>query len=250
MPQRRIPWLAPLAALLALAACALARPTPLEVLRYASGRGQPEANLLVFLRGIGGDHASFAEEGLVADIQSRGLPYDMAAPNAHVGYYADGTLTIRLKTDVIDPARAAGYRRIYLVGVSMGGTGALLYARDYPEGIAGIFLIAPVLGSAEITDEIRAAGGLAAWQPGFYDPAEEGERRLWHWLQTAYAGGSGSGPPLYLGYGEEDHYGDGQRLLDAILPAARVYRTDGGHTVPAFKDLWRRFLEDGFFPAP
>ena len=250
MPRRPFPWLVPLAAVLALSGCSLLAKAPMDVLRYDSGRGTPETNLLVFIRGLGGSSRSFAEEGLVADIQTRGLPYDMAAPNAHLAYYSGRTLITRLKADVIDPARAAGYRNIYLVGVSMGGLGALLYTRDHPADIAGIFLIAPFLGYDEIIGEIRAAGGVVAWQSGPYDPDDQWERMVWHWLQTTYAGGPGSGPPLYLGYGDGDDYADGQRLLAAILPDARVYRADGGHTYATFKEVWRRFLEDGFFQAP
>jgi pimeloyl-ACP methyl ester carboxylesterase len=250
MPRRPVLFLTALVMLSVANGCAFFAKAPIEVLRYESGRGRPEENLLVFVRGLGGSHRSFAEEGLVADVQARGLPFDMAAPNAHFAYYAARNLLVRLKADVIDPARAAGYRRIYLVGVSMGGLGSLLYAEEHPDDIAGIFLIAPFLGYERIIAEIQAAGGAAGWQPGPYDPDEDWERMIWHWLQASYAGGSASGTPLFLAYGEADDYVEGQRLLADILPRDHVYRVDGGHDYATFRRLWDRFLEAGFFPAP
>jgi hypothetical protein len=48
------------------------------------------------MRGIGGSHRSFEAEGLVDDVRTMGLPFDMAAPNAHLGYYSGRTLLVRL----------------------------------------------------------------------------------------------------------------------------------------------------------
>ena len=85
---------------------------PLETLSYRSQASSTE-NLIVFLRGRGGSHESFAEEGFVDSIRERGISCDMKAPNAHFGYYYTRTLVPRLKEDVIEPAIARGYRRIF-----------------------------------------------------------------------------------------------------------------------------------------
>jgi len=110
-----------------LSGCALFGKAPLDVLTYSSLEAPLEhKRLIVFMRGMGGSHESFEKEGLVEDIRSRHMPYDMAAPNAHFGYYLGRTLIERMKTDVIEPAKTEGYEEIWLIGFSMGGLGSLL----------------------------------------------------------------------------------------------------------------------------
>jgi len=116
--------LASIAALAVLAGgCLPGGNRPLETLTYDS---EPPRNrgLIVFLQGMGGTtscftagNKCFAAEGFVAAVRSRGLPYDMASPAAHFGYYRDRTLEERLRSDVSLPAKARGYERIWLVGV-------------------------------------------------------------------------------------------------------------------------------------
>jgi len=215
--------------------------TPMEVLTYGNPKNE-EANqsLIVFLRGIGGSHHSFEEEGLVDDVRACGLPFDMAAPNAHFGYYGDRNLVARLKEDVIEPARARGCRKIWLIGVSMGGLGALLYMMERPQDISGVFLISPFLGRPFILEEIEAAGGVRKWDPGPYIAEEDWQRMLWHWMKTSIA--DHPDKIVYLGYGSGDPYKNGSQLLAALLPQDRVYTIRGGHDYQTFKALWKIFL--------
>ncbi len=53
-----------------------------------------------------------------------------------------------------------------------------MYLREYPEDIAGVCLISPFLGYSGIIAEISAAGSLAAWDPGQFDPKKDWERML------------------------------------------------------------------------
>ena len=172
-----------------LSGCALFANRPMEVLSYENpNRDKAGQRLVVFMRGIGGSHHSFEEEGLVADVWACGLSCDIVAPNAHFGYYGDRTLIDRLKKDVIDPARARGIREIWLVGFSMGGLGSLLYYMEHPEEINRVYLISPFLGSPMFLAEIELAGGARRWEPGTYTPEVEWERMLWHWLKKSIAG--------------------------------------------------------------
>jgi pimeloyl-ACP methyl ester carboxylesterase len=214
----------------------------MDVLSYQADETAPNRKLIVFLRGIGGSHKSFASEGLVDDVRARGLPFDMVAPNAHFGYYTGRTLITRLREDVILPARAQGYEEIWLVGFSMGGLGSLLYVREQPQDIAGVCLIAPFLGYKKILREIEGAGGVRAWTPGTYDPDDDWERMLWHWIQGQVQDG-GFDPPVYLFFGDRDSYVKGQQLLSTVLPPERVGILAGKHDYATFKALWRRFLE-------
>ena len=49
----------------------------------------------------------------------------------------------RLKEDVINPAKEKGYTKIWLVGISLGGLGSLLYAMEHPSDIEGMLVLAP-----------------------------------------------------------------------------------------------------------
>lgn len=226
-----------------LSACALIAPAPMDVLTYTNPSTEEGSRcLFVFMRGIGGSHHSFEEEGLVADVWKHDLPFDIAAPNAHVGYYGRRNLIIRLKEDVIEPARARGCQKIWLVGVSMGGLGALLYLRERPQDIAGVYLISPFLGTQPFLTEIEEAGGVRKWDPGAYEAEDDWQRMLWHWMKTTIA--DHPDKIVYLGYGVDDHYRSGPQLLSALLPANRIYAIRGGHDYQTFKSLWGIFLDE------
>ncbi len=227
------------------ASCSWVAKAPMDVLYYPADEGQTQKNLFVFMRGMGGSHRSFAEEGLVADVRTAGLPFDMAAPNAHLGYYARRTLIERLKADVIDPARRQGKDNIWLVGFSMGGLGSLLYLKGHPEDVDGVCVIAPFLGDNDIIEEIRSAGGVRAWQPGDYDPDDDYQRMLWHWIKDNVSGDSPV--PIFLGYGTDDRLAPGGALLAEVLPKDHVVTMPGGHDYPTFKALWKRFLESRIY---
>ena len=224
-----------------LSGCALLAKAPMDVLTYENpDKGTANQRLFVFLRGIGGSHHSFEDEGLVADVRERGLPFDMAAPDAHLGYYEKRNLVERLKEDVIDPARSRGCRKIWLVGVSMGGLGALLYLMERPDDIAGVYLISPFLGTPTFLAEIEGAGGLRHWDPGSYNAELDWQRMLWHWMKRKIA--DHPDKIVYMGYGSNDPYKGGQQLLAAAMPPQRVYVIEGAHDYQTLKALWTIFL--------
>ncbi len=237
----RMTCLAVVILIAALAGCATIAPAPLDVLTYNHpDKTATHERMFVFLRGLGGGHQCFEEEGLVADVWACGLPFDMAAPNAHLGYYMDRSLINRLKEDVIDPARARGVQKIWLVGVSMGGLGAMLYLLEHPGDVAGVYLMAPFLGPQSILAEIEDAGGVRKWEPGPYEAFDDWPRMLWHWIKTTIADHPDKN--IYLGYGADDHYMLGAQLLAPLLPPNRIYAIDGGHDYETFKTLWKLFL--------
>lgn len=216
---------------------------PMDVLTYKNpNKAANNQKLIVFLRGIGGSHSSFEEEGLVAEVWAHNLPFDMVAPDAHFGYYGDRNLVMRLKKDLIDPARASGYQKIWLVGVSMGGLGAMLYLREWSQDIDGVYLISPFLGSQFFLNEIESAGGARKWDPGTYKAEEDWQRMLWHWMKTSLA--DNPKKIVYLGYGTEDPFRSAPQLLAGLLPPNRVYAIAGGHDYHTAKALWKIFLEN------
>jgi len=221
---------------------------PLEVLKYESAP-ERNKNLIVFLRGMGGTlnciydgHECFEKVGFVGAVRMRGLPYDMVAPNTHFGYYNDRSLNIRLKEDVILPAKAMKYEKIWLVGTSMGGLGSILYLKEHRKDIDGILLLGPFLGDRLIIDEISSAGGLDQWEPGDFDEEEDWQRMLWQCLKECNRQGSVD-PPIYLGIGTEDLYYRAQKLLASSLSPECVIEVSGKHRFSTFKRIWDIFLD-------
>jgi pimeloyl-ACP methyl ester carboxylesterase len=64
-----------------------------------------------------------------------------------------------LKTEVITPAKQKGYEVIYLVGTSLGGHGALLYATEYPEDVDAVALFSPFVTGYPPIDLVEEPGG-------------------------------------------------------------------------------------------
>jgi pimeloyl-ACP methyl ester carboxylesterase len=216
---------------------------PLQLLSYpAAATAAQKPGLIVFLRGMGGSHRSFDRAGWVEAVRSRDLAYAMAAPNAHFGYYRERSLVHRLHDEVVGPALAAGSEPVWLVGVSMGGLGSLLYLRERPEDLDGVVLVAPFLGDQELIEEIAAAGGVEAWDPGTVAD-DDWQRQLWLWLKQLTA--SDRGPTVVLAFGRDDRYAAAHRLLAEALPADQVISGDGGHRVRVFTTLWNEVLERG-----
>ena len=165
-----------------------------------------------------------------------------------------GIVIERLRNDVIAPAQAQGYSAIWVLGISLGGFGGMLYAQERPGELAGLVALAPYLGERATSTEIDNAGGLARWQApvGWLDltQKEPREQALWRWLQGYSATVRPSArPPLYLGYGVDDRFRFSHRLLAATLPPERVFTTEGGHDWPQWRRLWRAMLPTLPLPA-
>ncbi|MBL9191947.1 MAG: hypothetical protein JNJ82_06290 [Opitutaceae bacterium] len=217
----------------------LPRATPKPIPTVGSlGAGAPAAStLVVFLPGRGDRMEDFERQGLSAELARAGVRADWISVDAHLGYYRERTVIDRLREDVIAPARARGYRRIVIVGLSLGGLGGLLYERDQPGQIDALVLIAPYLGqSRKHFAEITAAGGPAAWAASHTDATGSVETELWTFLGRSH----GSLPPTWLAYGESDRLAEGHRLLGPLLARERVLSQPGGHDWKTWQALWRR----------
>lgn len=229
------------AAGLALTACVpLGRPAvPMRTLELV--KGDESRCLAVLLPGRLNAPEKFAKSGFASAVAARGLALDLVAVDAHLGYYRDRSVVERLRLDVVAPARAAGYDTIWLVGSSLGGVGSLLYLKHYPEDLAGVFVLAPYLGPAEVIDEIAATGGPAHWRPPSRVAADDVGRELWSWLAPWLAGEQKI--PLHLGWGTADAFDRSNRLLASALPPERVYTHPGGHDWKTWESLWGAFLD-------
>lgn len=235
-----------LAAILILCSCSLIYPEniPIPSIWYQSSNEKPDT-LIVFLPGRGNRASEFEKQGFINAIREAGVSADAVAVDAHTGYYYRQTLLERLRTDIILPARAKGYRQIWITGISIGGLGALLYAQKYSGTVDGIFAIAPFLGDKEVIDEIETAGGLANWQPDPLIKQEDYQRLLWSWLKK-HTMHNDRQPQIAIGWGRADKFARANSILAGVLPENRVFITNGQHDWDPWKKLWHSFLASGF----
>lgn len=189
--------------------------------------------LVIMLPGRGDRADNFIAEGF----QEAGVRhgFDSIAVDAHFGYYRKRSLLPRLHEDIVIPARAAGYKNIWLLGISAGGYGSLLYASEHPAEINGVILLAPYLGDRKLAEEIYAGGGLATWS-GDAAGFEEHEIAVWTWLQNVTSGHSTT--PVILGYGESDGGARSHAVLADALEPSSVFTLEGGHKWVTWKPLW------------
>jgi pimeloyl-ACP methyl ester carboxylesterase len=231
-----------------LPACMPSTVVPMATRLISDGYRTGTRDLIVYLPGKGDDARSFETRGLLADLREHGLTHDILACEAHIGYYADQSIVERVAEDAIEPARMLGYERIWLVGNSMGGTGALLYAWRNPDEIAGVVLLGPFISSEGVVEEIKLAGGIAAWTTDDIDSLDW-ERHVWSWLKE-YRKSEGRGyPRIYLGYGRGDWL-SGHDVLASLLPGDCVAARHGGHSWAVWRDAWRDLLDKGALRAP
>ncbi len=226
-----------------LTGCATQLPvtTPIDQIYFQSGTSASQT-LMVLLPGIGDAPEAFLNKGFIESVRARNIDADLVAVGAHWGYYDKHMIVERLHHDVILPARAKGYRHIWLVGISLGGWGSLQYVRQHANEIEGMLLLAPFLGEKKIFDEVQAAGGLDAWRPDLADPWDE-QRLVLAWLRDFKQ----SETPLkfYLSYGASDRFAQPLGRYAARLPPRQVDVIAGGHDWRTWLRLWQRFLDRG-----
>lgn len=209
-------------------------------LRHNAPNGSADRILLIMLPGVGIEASEFADRGMVAAVHERGLPVDVIAARPALDLYLDGTIDSVLHRRVIAPALAQRYMRLWLLGISLGGMGALLYASAHAAHVEGVVLLAPFLGTQGTIAELVDVGGLESRSA--LQSATATEQRMLNWLRDFLARQPAS-PALYLGYGRRDRFAQGHRLLADRLPAERIVTTDGGHDWDTWFALWQRALD-------
>ncbi|WP_082702752.1 alpha/beta hydrolase [Pseudacidovorax intermedius] len=219
--------------------------TPLPS-REDTGACGPADTLIVLLPGRGMTIGELADEGFGNALRDSGVRADLLRVDAHMAYYRDQSIVTRLQEDVVCPARARGYRHIWLAGISLGGLGALLYADAHPEDVDGLLLIAPYLGEETTATDVAVQGGPARWTPTSLTDDAIGVR-AWTVLKRFVSEPAGA-PPLYLAFGVDDRLAPTHRVLAEALPPQRVLTAAGGHDWPAWRPLWRRLLAEAPLP--
>jgi hypothetical protein len=212
--------------------------------------------VIVLLPGFGDRASAFEQNGFIKVLNERAPAYDVVAADAHFGYYRKAILVRRLEEDVIAPLRKQGYREIWLSGASMGGFGAVGYARTHPDEVAGLLLFAPYMGPAQVTQEAKRAGGLCKWQPQPITKVDDQEtfaRANLVWLKSQACDRT-NGKPIFVGVGNQDRLLPANGLLASELEPSHFLVLPGGHGwkvwTPALDTLAARAFAPSAAQAP
>lgn len=184
--------------------------------------------------------ADFVENGFLEVLRESGISADAVLVDAHLGYYYRRTFSDRLATDVLAVARENGYQEVWVVGVSLGGLGAILFERDHPGSWNGIVLLAPFPGDQkEVLNRVLSATSIEEIEFSESLSEDDYTARFWSWLQ-AYK--ENPGFPILLAYGEQDRIKEGQSAIAGVLPEEWVFTAPGGHDWETWRRLWVKLM--------
>ena len=203
---------------------------------------QRSETLLVLLPPSLSSIDDFYEQGFVDAVRQRQLPVDLMLAEVTAQHVMNNTTASTLYTQVLQPARAAGYGAIWLAGISMGAFNALYCAAHHADSLAGLYLMAPYPGTGDVLAEIRTAGGAACWYQQQH--ADQDERAWWQWLGQESTKAQWT-TPVYFGTGSSDRFLNGQRLLADLLPEDHIHMLPGKHQWSTWKALWDHWLDHG-----
>ena len=217
---------------------------PVEIIRDTAPGPGTERIQLVMLPGAGDCAQDLVEQGFVHALRTRDLAVDATIIDARMDHYLERCVSSLIERHIAPPGSPT-MARTWLMGISLGGMGALEYAREHGEEIGGVILLAPFLGNRGLIAEVMKAGGLRHWDPGAIGPADD-EHRLLAWLRS-YRAGSPGALPLYLGYGTDDRYVAASTILSDLIPPRNVVAIPGGHDWSTWLGAWGRLLDRGVF---
>lgn len=198
--------------------------------------------VVVLLPGRWNRPEAFFEAGFDRAAADRNLSLTMLAPDAHLGYYRSRSVLDRLGADVFSRPEVQAAEHLTVVGVSLGGLGSVLWAREGTRPPDQLVLLAPFLGSADIAAEVEASGGLGAWRR----PASYGDpdfRKIWAWFQDWDQ--TGRRPAMFLSWGRDDDLAPTLAPLAEWIGPGATHETPGGHDWAAWRAGWDAFLASG-----
>ncbi|NNU42488.1 alpha/beta hydrolase [Ramlibacter montanisoli] len=205
---------------------------------------QAATRMVVVLPGRADDIQGLRESGIVQAVQSAWPDADVVLTGLALPYYLEGVAEQRLHREVIAPARRRGYAQIWLVGASLGGMGSIMYQRAYPGEVTGMVLLAPYLGDEPMLARIRAAGGIASWEPPSKPAAVKRsnfQEELWRHVQS-WSRRPEAASNVWLAYGRRDQFRNAMPLLAAVLPPDQVLVRGGGHDWGVWSPVTREVL--------
>jgi pimeloyl-ACP methyl ester carboxylesterase len=221
---------------------------PMPFVAHAPLGPEKARGVIVLLPGFGDQPKDFDAHGFVRILQQRAPGFDIVAADAHYGYYRTATVITQLHDHVIGPLVQRGYRQIWLAGVSMGGHGAVAYARTHPERITGLMLFAPHMGPGDTVKTVNDAGGICSWPvPVRREDGRAGFAQAnFAWLKHVMCR-KPPGVQLFVGVGDKDI--GASYLLSSLVDPSHTVILPGGHNwdvwVPALDLLAQRAFVEG-----
>ena len=216
--------------------------TPVPALHYPAPDGST-SKMVVFLPGFAEGPEQFENNDFIRLLQERYPSVSAVAMDTHLGYYKKGMLADRVIGETIEPAIAEGYDTIVVVGLSMGGYGALWTSDSIPGDVDGIVLMAPYLGDIDAPKGVKEHGGMREWVASFSDELDFDEIP-WIWADGLIYGDRGN-PQIVLAYGDADRLKPNASVLEKHLPREHVFTNDGPHKWTAWTPLWSDIMESG-----
>lgn len=230
-----------LLAFVGIGAGCIAAPNPMRTVD-ARVRAEPDVGqantLVVMFPGLGDSPDDYVTHGFMEQLEAAGRNVDVIAVDARLGHYKRSKFLPRIRQDVFARPEVANYDEVWVVGISLGGLGAILTAREFEAQVDGVVLLSPYLGKPKRAGAIRAAGGLGAWQPP-KSPSDDYTVELWRWLKKEASGGA-----LFLAFGSEED-SVGHAVLRDALPEDRVTIAKGGHGWATWVQAWPALLTLG-----
>ena len=221
-----------LAVALLVSSCAYIYPASKPIPGKYYHHNDSNSTLVVLLPGFGDSPSSFTKQGTVEQILACQPNSNILGIDSHFGYFRTSTIVKRLHEDIIKPANDAGLQNIWLLGVSMGGLGSLLYQQQYPDKVEAVVVMAPYIGE---WDELSV-----------YLTGDENLRKtinpqfiqLWDGLADI----ARTDPAITLAFGENDKFNKQLRWFASLLDESKVVETPGGHSWTVWDKLWPETL--------
>jgi hypothetical protein len=213
-----------------LAACAVGGDVSKPIPTTLVAAPESAKRLVIVLPGRSEDLAALERKDMAATIQAIWPDADVLLTGLTLPFYRQGVAASRLQSEIIEPARSRGVSEVWLLGISLGGMGAILHEHEYPGTVDGVVLLSPYLGGRRVQDEIRSESSLANWNPGPVQPLghDTFERELWRTIQQ-WNNDARRKNAVWLAYGEDEAFRESNELLGQALPAGNVRMLPGGH---------------------
>ena len=209
---------------------------PVESIRYFpegqdNATNKTQRKLMILLPGLGDKVTAFDTHGFTKTLHNKYPEFDAIALNAHFKYYKNHVIADRIHEDIVLPAIRAGYQDIYIAGNSLGGLGALLYLKSYPDYVHSILPIAPYLGEKKEYQHLL----------------DNSERRegdfildLWPWITSL---SDEQKRKIHLAYGLNDKFAQPNALLSRHIHPEQTITIKGKHRWTTWKQLWPTLLD-------
>jgi hypothetical protein len=232
-----------------LAGCAFPRPAkvPMDSIVLQRDPAVRAKTLIVFLPGAQEVPQDIVTQGFVEQVRARNIDADVQVIDSHIGYFFGRTFDVRIREDIMQPARRNGYTSIWFAGISLGGFGSLMYPFIFPDEVDGVIAMAPFIASNSVLNEVIEQGGLMRWQAPDNPPKSDYQRALLKWLK-GYGDPAQKRPKLYIGYGSKDGWPQFRELVGDMLRPEQLLTAPGGHDWPPWKQMWADALDRAPLP--